>query len=337
MTPSELVTSVGAGKFAPAYYFWGSEDYRIIEAEKYIAHQFLPDALYATNFRRLDGRKTSCADLLAELAVYPMLGERQMFAVSDIQHYKPTDLERILRMIAPGDVSRIIVFSTPSVRKPKKDSAFLRNITKVAVDIEFRKLSHAETASQIQRKFARHKIKIEPEALRLLSELVAGNRGAVETETDKLIDLKESGAVITADDVRLTGVGYAVFSVFDLGEQIVTRNVALALKQVQALIADGNTPSGILTILFGHILSLYQVKNGRRLEPFRRWLEGKFRAQAEQFDNRTLEQMMIDITETIAETRKTGANDVLLLEALIIKLLSEEKKAGEKKHFPGRK
>lgn len=336
MTPSELLSAVGAGKFSPAYYFWGSEDYRMIEAEKYVARQFLPDALYATNYRRIDGRRTPCGDLLAELSVYPMLGERQVFVVSDIQHYKPTELARILKMIEPQDTSRIILFSTPSSKKPKKDSAFFRNITKATVDIEFRKLTSVETASQIQRKLTKHGLSIAPDALRLLAELVAGNRGALESETDKLIDLKESGGAITADDVRSTVAGYAVFSVFELGDQIVARNATQALKLVRALVADGNTPSGLLSILYGHILSVYQFKNGRKLEPYRRWLEPKFRQQADQFDNRFLEQMMIEIAETVADTRKTGANDVLLLESLIIKLLAD-RPAGERQNFSGRK
>lgn len=336
MTPGELLAAVGAGKFSPAYYFWGTEDYRMIEAEKYVARQFLPDALYATNYRRIDGRRTPCNDLLAELSVYPMLGERQVFAVSDIQHYKPTELARIIKMIQPQDASRVILFSTPSSKKPKKDSAFFKNMARAVVDVEFRKLTSVETASQIQRKLTKHGLTISPDALRLLAELVAGNRGALESEVDKLIDLKEPGGAVTADDVRSTVAGYAVFTVFELGDEIVAGNATQALKLVRTLVADGNTPSSLLSILFGHVLTVYQFKNGKKLEPYRRWLEPKLRQQADQFDNRFLEQMMIDIAETVAETRKTGANDVLLLEGLIVKLLAD-KPRGEKRNFSGRK
>ena len=66
----------------PAYYFFGTEDYRIVEAEKYVARQFLPDRQLVTNYRKIDGKKTSCSDLLAELSSLPMLGERQVFGVT---------------------------------------------------------------------------------------------------------------------------------------------------------------------------------------------------------------------------------------------------------------
>ena len=81
-TPKKLVDDVTGGKFRPAYYFYGPEEYRLLEAIKFVAHQFLPKKQLTTNFRRLDGRRTKCDDLIAELSVFPMLGERQVPKVS---------------------------------------------------------------------------------------------------------------------------------------------------------------------------------------------------------------------------------------------------------------
>jgi DNA polymerase III delta subunit len=86
-TPDDLQKLVRAGKYKPVYYFFGEDDYRIIEAEKYLVGQFIPEAQRITNYRRFDGKKMRCDDLLSELAVYPMLGERQVFAVKNIQSF----------------------------------------------------------------------------------------------------------------------------------------------------------------------------------------------------------------------------------------------------------
>ena len=56
MTPQKLFADISAGKFAPVYYFYGDEDYRIIEAEKYLASQFISSKLLLTNFRKLDAK-----------------------------------------------------------------------------------------------------------------------------------------------------------------------------------------------------------------------------------------------------------------------------------------
>ena len=52
-TPQKLVSDITSGKFKPVYYFFGSEDYRITEAVRYVASQFLPRMQLAVNFRRL--------------------------------------------------------------------------------------------------------------------------------------------------------------------------------------------------------------------------------------------------------------------------------------------
>jgi DNA polymerase-3 subunit delta len=326
MTPQDLVTSVSSGKFAPAYYFHGTEDYRMIEAEKFLAHQYLPAAMYQTNYRRLDGKRTSCANLTAELAVYPMLGERQLFAVTDFQHYKPTEVERILKLIVPGDQSRIIVFSSPSEKNPKRDSAFLKTVTKVATVVEFKKLSATEAAGTIQRKLAKFDVKIEREALKLLVDLVAGNRGAIETETDKLIDLKGKGSTITIEDVRSASAGYWTYSIFEIGDRVVSGDTAGVLRFINTMIAEGNNPTAILYFLSNHFISLYLVKNGKPLEPYRRWLTGKFRTQSEQYDSERLEQILIELADTDAQLRRSPVKPEFLLESLALRLTAEQKK-----------
>ena len=85
VTPFQLLKDISAGKFKPAYYFYGSEDYRITEAEKYLARQFLPGAQMSVNYRKFDGRKTKAGDLITHLSNLPMLGEKQVFVVSDFQ------------------------------------------------------------------------------------------------------------------------------------------------------------------------------------------------------------------------------------------------------------
>ena len=83
-TPRQLLQDISGGKFKAAYYFYGSEDYRISEAIKYIAHQFLPDMQLTVNYRKFDGRKIKTGDLLTELSTLPMLGEKQVFVVTDM-------------------------------------------------------------------------------------------------------------------------------------------------------------------------------------------------------------------------------------------------------------
>jgi DNA polymerase-3 subunit delta len=321
MSPSELLADVGKGKFRPAYYFHGTEDYRIIEAEKYLARQFLPDRQLLTSYRRIDGRKASFAEISAELCAYPMLGERLVVSVSDIQKFGADDIERLGKLLMPPDPNRLVIFSTPSARAPRKDAAILKRIGNIAETVEFRKLTFDETRNQISRNLTKAGLTIEPKALQLFAEAVAGNRGAIENETEKMAAYKEPGSVVSVDDVRRMVGGYEVFVIYELANDIVRGDAVRVLRQIRSLIADGNGPTGILFWISKHFIELYLVKNGKPLESKRRWLAWKYREQTGRLDNDRLERIIIAAAEADASMRLGKNPPNIILEMLAVQLV----------------
>jgi DNA polymerase III subunit delta len=321
-SPPKLSTDIARGEFKGLYYFFGSEDYRISEAVKYVAQQFLPGKQVMTNFSRLDGRKTKCSDLIAELSIFPMLGERQVFAVSDFQSYKPTEVDRVLKLLVPPDPNRIVVLSSPSVRTPKKNSAFYKRIIAVAETIEFKKLDPQQAAGQVNRELTKAGLTISPEALKLLVELLAGNRGALSTEVAKLIDYKAPGEMVTEEDVRAVAGGYEAYEIFQLADEVLGGDRVRALHMIKRLLVEGSSPTGILFFLGQHVVSLYVVKGGRSLEPNRRWLEMKFREQAGRFSLKQLEQAILLIAQTDADLRHRRNHPELELDRLVLQLMT---------------
>jgi DNA polymerase-3 subunit delta len=328
-SPSELHKQIAAGKFKPAYYFFGTEDYRIAEAEKFIARQFLPDRQLITNYRKLDGKKTSCADLLAELSNLPMIGERQVFTVSDFQSYSPTEIEQVLRLLSPADPTRIVIFTSPSAKTPKKNSSFFLTVSKVAVPVEFRKLTDRETSGLISRQLREAEIKIDPEALKLLTELIAGNRGAIDAEVAKLVNYKEKGDTVTVDDVKKMAAGYEMFNIFQVADHVVAGETKKVLRMIESLLAGGNSPATITTLLQQHFISLYLVKNGKSPLGRRGFLVPKLSEQAREYDNNQLEQIIVEIAATDAELRRQRLKPAMALEMLTLRLTGQSKQVDE--------
>jgi len=322
MTPQQLFTDISAGNFKPLYYFFGSEDYRVVEAQRYVARQFLPDKQAAVNYLKIDGKRTKCSDLLAQLSVYPMLGERQVFVVSDIQRYKPTEVDRVLKLLHPADPNRIVILSSPGSKTPKRGSAFLKKVSQVAESVEFGRMSPAETAGLIKRKLTRAELSADEDAVKVLVGLIAGNRGALEVEIDKIINYKEPGQSVTVEDVRAVASGYQVYSIFELADEIVRRDRVRVLQHIRTLLAEGNSATGALFFLSQHFISLYLVKNGKALEPYRRWLAPKFRSQAEGFDNHQLERAILEVARVDAALRRGRQKPQLILEQLALNLMA---------------
>ncbi len=322
LTPTQLLKEVNAGTFRPAYYFFGEEDYRKIEATKYLARQFMPDTQLSTNYRKINGRKTSYRDLLAELSNLPMLGERQLFDIAEFQSYKPKEVQQVLKILEPPDPNRIIVFASPSARTPKKNSAFFKTISRAVDAVEFAKLSPREVAGQIQGRLQKAGIEIEPKARDTLVDLVAGNLGAVVAEVEKLINYKKRGETVTVDDVHTIAAGYEVLNIFNLAEEVVTREPARVLRMLEKLIAEGNSPVTICTLLSSHFLRLYLLRNGKQLPPNIAWLARRLQPQANQFENARLEQILVDLAETEARLRGGNLPPRTTLEILVVGLIS---------------
>ncbi len=324
MTPQQLLQTVSSGQFQPVYYFFGSEDYRMKEAERYVAQRFLPNRQIEVNFARIDGRKTKCNDLIAELSVYPMLGEHQVIAVSDFQSYKPKEVEQVFRLLDPPDPNRVVILSTPSARTPKKTSAFFKKIDGLTAAVEFGKLTRSEAVRTINGKLAKVGLQAEPAALNLLVELTAGNRGGLEVEIGKLVNYKESGETITVGDVESIAAGFQVYSVFQLAEDVVSGDRVKVLAVIRRLLAEGNNATGLLFFLGQHFISLYLVKGGKPLEPYRRWLAGRFREQAGKYQIEQLELIITEIAATDSALRREKVKPQILLEQLVLRVMDAQ-------------
>ncbi len=318
--PKQLLQDITKGKFKPIYYFYGSEDYRITEAVKFISHKFLPDMQFTTNFRKIDGKKTKSGDILTELAMIPMLGEKQVFVITDLQSFRPKEIQKILSILKPVDPNRMVIFSSPSSKTPRKSSAFIKTMTAEAVVVEFPKLTRDETFVQINAKLKKENISISPDAIKFLAELLAGNRGAIETELAKLIDFIGKDGSIEIGDVKQLVNGFEVFTIFELADYVVARQTAKVLQMIKLLIVDGNDPIVLVSLLQQHFSTLYLIKNGKKPIGNRSFLIYKFKPQAAKYSNNQLEKIIIKIAETDAKLRRSGMPKTMTIEVLAMSL-----------------
>lgn len=324
-TPQKLFKDISAGKFKPVYYFFGSEDYRISEAVKFISRQFLPGSQHAVNYIKLDGKKSKSDDIINRLANLPMLGEKQVFVISDFQSFRPTEISKIIKILNPPDPNRIVVLTSPSSKSPKKSSTFYKTMESSAETVEFKRLTLAESLQLVQVKLKKADVHIMPDALKLMAELIDGNRGALETETAKLIDLKDAGETVTVDDIKDIIKGYEIFNLFEISDYVVSGQSSKVLKMLRALISEGSSPVLLTSLLQQHFSSLYLVKNNKKPLGNRAFLVPKFRQQAQRYSNEQLENIIIEISEADSQLRRSGMPPQATLEVLAMSLCGERK------------
>lgn len=320
MTPTELVRELEKSKFQPVYYFYGSEDYRIKEAEKAIASRFLPKSLLKTNHTIMSAVKQKLGEILSELSVFPMLGENQLFSITDIQTLKPKDIEKILALMKPPDPNRVIIMSTPSAKAPRKNSKVLTLLNKKAAAIEFGKITGDMSARKIRAMLNEKNIEIDNDALQILVTLTGGNMGGLIREVEKLINYVGETGSVSKDDVLAVCTDYQMFKIYELADQVATCNLDRALEIVNSLIRKGETPAGITFWLSEHFIDLYLVKNNKPLPGYKKNMSWKFNNQVNLFDNEQLESIIKQIAETDVALRSNLKSNQIIIEKLIFNI-----------------
>jgi len=324
-TPQTLFKDVSAGRFKPAYYFFGAEDYRVAEAEKFVSRRFLPDMQRAANYRKIDARKAKVPDLVAELSNLPMLGEKQVFVILNFQSYRPNQVQQILRLLDPPDPNRIVIFTSPSSKMPKKTSAFYKAVSKCAEPVQFDRLKFETAAVQISMALKKEEIGITPEALKLFTELIDGNKGALDREVAKLIDYRQSGETVEVNDIRQVVAGHEVFGIFELADLVVAGKTRRVLQMTRTLLAEGTSAVTLVMLLQQHFTSVYLVKNGKRPLGNRSFLTYKFQQQAQKYESDRLEEIIIEIAAADARLRHQELKQETVLEMLALSLAGENR------------
>jgi len=110
--------------------------------------------------------------------------------------------------------------------------------------------------------------------------------------------------------------------VFELANYVVAGNRGQVLNLIRRFLSEGSTPTGMLYFLGLHFISLYLVKAGKRLEPQRRWLESRFRSQANEFELSRLQQIISLIAETDSTLRRKRVVAELVLDQLVLQMMS---------------
>jgi DNA polymerase-3 subunit delta len=331
VSPAELAKEIDAGRFRSIYYFYGSEDYRIKEAEKKLATVFLPRRIQSTNYTILSAQKNKFEDILTELSMIPMLGERQIFIIDEIQSIHQSQIEKILSLLTPPDPNRIVVLASPSSKMPRKTSKLLKFLASKTTAVEFPRLPMQSSRGKIKTLLKEKGLEIEPKALQMLAELGDGDMGGIIGEVNKLIDFAGEEKNIKAEDVAAIASDYQAFKVFELADRAAMGQIDKALNIIDFLIKKGEKPSGLMFWLEEHFLNLYLTKNGKPIGRGKKDMSWKYRPQIGLFENAQLERIIKFIAEANFDLRNNIRPEKLVLEKLIFNICSTgERKAGTK-------
>ena len=260
----KIVNDIKNGLIKPIYFLMGEEAYYIDKIADFIEQNLLTEEEKGFNQTVLYGRDMSIEDIISSAKRFPMMAERQVIIVKEAQDLSRT-IEQIENYTNDPVPTTVLVFcyKYKTIDKRKK---FTKNIEKVGVLFESKKLYENQVGDWIKRLLQSKGYGIEPKAMAMLVEFLGTDLSKINNELEKLQIVLPKQSTITAKDIE-DNIGFSKdFNVFELRKAIGERN-QLKAYQITHYFSDNPKENPILMVtslvfaFFQQVLQYHGLKD----------------------------------------------------------------------------
>lgn len=224
---------------APArfYVFYGEEDYLRRYYTERLKKQLLDELTEDFNFHRITAENFSLQILSDSLEALPMMAERSMVLVKDVELFDLTESERekLTAMLADVPEYCCLVLTYTDFKPDKRKKKLCEAIEKNAVLAEFRYQSENDLRTWIARHFRSAGKQISPELCSYLLQQCGLSMTRLDGEIQKICAFSGAETIVRADiDAVVEPTLDAV--VFELTDALAQRNFSAALARLHVLL-----------------------------------------------------------------------------------------------------
>jgi DNA polymerase-3 subunit delta len=341
MSLALLKEHIKTGEFAPAYVFWGSEDYLLSHYLGLIASKYVKADFAHFNHRVFEGKSLDIAQLQDAALAYPVFDERKLIVVDNL--LPPAFNAELGRQIAPlvPDMPRgnILLFRyDPEVDFEKKNAALKNFFQKInAVTVRFEPPTQKELSAWAARHFAAQGKEVLPSDLSYLLSVCDNTMSALKNEIEKIC------RYCTLDRVERRHIdAVAVKStearVFELTDAVAERRCAPSLRLLNELLLDKTDHVYLLGAIASTFSSLFKIKLCRksgapqgeiaRRAGVRPSLLGRYLRLADGFSEKQLSFALTACRDSDIALKSSRMDKDTILELLVVTLATNEAKTG---------
>ncbi len=317
------------------YFFFGEDNFRINKEIEKIKSGTLAKDQYDFNYDKLIS--PSLPEFLNIAESYPAFAEKRIVQIEDVDDSFLNDENMIVYIKSPSP-STIVIFyySGTKVNENWKFFKELKNKDYFKFH-KIRLLYDNEIPSYIKNLAKEKGLKLSDESAYYIMRYTGNNILNIDSELDKIASGINTGGAkaeakteISVDRIKPLISFSKKFSVFDLTDKILDRDLKAAFSMFNVLYGDGEEPIKIISILYGEIRKLHRAKmqdrSGINLEtilitnsvlPF---LKNKFIKRLSSFKIQELKKTVKLLENADLKLKTTSYPPDLIFEEFIFKL-----------------
>ena len=257
MKPDEFIKSIEKGDIGPLYYLYGEESYLIEKGVKQLLSRLVSADLRDFNLNVYYGNECTGDDIAAAAQTLPMFAAWRVVQVKNADKLSVAALETLAAYVQDPSPSTCLILQGEKIDQRKK---FFVEMKKRGELVEFKRLYENQLLPFIRSEAAEQGKKFQPAAAELLVCLSGNNLQDLVSQIEKIILYAGSRDIIELDDVKAVVSDTRVDSVFELANALGEKNLDKALRNLHALIEDGEAPLLILAMLTRHFRQLWKVR-----------------------------------------------------------------------------
>ncbi len=276
-------------------------------------------------YERIDGSTVTLDQLSANLQAVPFLASSRLVAVEGLGTNKPV-AEKISNLLEHVPDTTVAVFYDPEV---DQRTIYFKTMMKLAKPAKFEMLTVPQLSAWVKREVEALGGTIERTAIGKLVDAVGDDQWRLSQEINKLVNFDKT---VTQENVTKLVAKNPTETIFELVDQMTSRQLGRALATFRALVAERTNEVYILTMVEWQLRNLLLAKtsgthNANELakragmSPF---VAGKVLARHNDFSEQGLKQAYLDAVETDYAIKSGQGQPVHLVEQLITRVATAQ-------------
>lgn len=259
LSPERLRANLERHRFEPVYLFLGPDEYRRGEAVDLIKSRALEPGASAFNFDEVSAGNRSVADALAAARTLPMMAERRLLVIDGLEAADDEGKESVREYTSRPEPRTIVVLVAAEL---DRRTTLYRQLSQSACVVEFPFLKGPALERWAGDYVRRRGIKVSPNTVRQIVDLVGGDLRMLTAEIDKVILSLGQRDVLSDEAVAEMIRSSREQSIFDLTEAIGAKNTVAALRILSRILETDDLAIYVLTMLARHFRQLVIAQEG---------------------------------------------------------------------------
>jgi len=257
MKPEDLQRSVNKGEIAPLYFIYGEEEFLADRAVACLLEKLVEPAFKDFNFTVFYGKECKAEQILDTAMTLPMFAARRVILVKRAEELQAEQLEQLIPYIKAPSPDACLIFHASKIDQRRK---FFSELKKNDLLLEYKKLKDDQLPGFVTRETGHHGKRMDSAAADLLVYYCGNSLREIVAQVEKLATYVGQRGLITVDDVKAIVSDTKTDTVFELANALGSRNLERAVRQLQILLRDPDSPYMLVGALARHFRQLCMIR-----------------------------------------------------------------------------